>query len=93
MFFYSARSNMSGVLQGFFFFGYMLMVPHSRERMIAALQPCQPLSYLCVCTPSLMSMLPLSYQISYAFILMLGSVGFWVALKFVRYIYGSIKVD
>jgi len=54
MFFYSARSNMSGVLQGFFFFGYMLMVPHSRERMIAALQPCQPLSYLCVCTPLLM---------------------------------------
>jgi len=55
-FYYIYRSEMSGILQGAFFFGYMLMI-------------------------------------SYAFALMLGAVGFWMAQTFVRHIYRSIKID
>jgi len=32
-------------------------------------------------------------MISYAFALMLGSVSFWMAMKFVKHIYLSIHID
>ncbi|KAG6516170.1 hypothetical protein ZIOFF_026619 [Zingiber officinale] len=54
LFYYYARSDMSGFMQTSFFFGYMA----------------------CIC---------------YGFFLMLGMVGFRVALLFVRHIYRSIK--
>jgi len=56
VFYFFNRSDMSGVLQATFFFGYMLMI-------------------------------------SYAFSLMLGSVSFYMAMKFVRHIYLSIHID
>lgn len=56
IFFFFYRSDMSGLLQGAFFFGYMAMV-------------------------------------AYAFVLLLGGVGWFSASAFVRHIYGSIKVD
>mmetsp|Transcript_7080 Transcript_7080/g.11417 ORF Transcript_7080/g.11417 Transcript_7080/m.11417 type:complete len:596 (+) Transcript_7080:92-1879(+) len=55
-FYYYNRSDMNGVLQGSFYFGYMALV-------------------------------------SYAFALMLGAIGFTSSMRFVRYIYGVVKVD
>jgi len=55
-FYYYNRSEMSGMLQTSFFFGYMLMV-------------------------------------SYAFFMLLGTVGFFSALFFVRHIYKAIKAE
>ncbi|XP_054793919.1 transmembrane 9 superfamily member 2-like [Prosopis cineraria] len=56
LYYYYARSDMSGFLQISFFFGFTA----------------------CIC---------------YGFFLMLGTVGFFAALLFVRHIYGSIKCE
>lgn len=56
LYYYFARSDMSGFMQTSFFFGYMA----------------------CIC---------------YAIFLMLGTVGFFASLLFVRHIYGSIKCE
>lgn len=56
VYYFFAQSNMSGVLQTSFFFGYMV----------------------CVC---------------YGFFIMLGAVGFYSSLPFVRHIYGAIKCE
>jgi len=56
IFYYKYRSEMTGLLQASFFFGYMLMI-------------------------------------SYGFALMLGTVSYYMAQKFVKHIYLSIKID
>jgi hypothetical protein len=56
IYYYTHRSNMDGVLQLSYYFGYMTVV-------------------------------------SWAFILMLGFVGFYSAFEFVSYIYGNVKTD
>lgn len=56
VFFFAYRSEMTGLLQTCFFFGYMFMV-------------------------------------SYAFVLMLGAIGWFTASRFVWHIYASIKVN
>jgi len=55
-YFFNVKSDMTGLLQTSFFFGYMMLV-------------------------------------SYAFFLMLGAVGFFSALLFVKRIYGAIKCE
>lgn len=56
VYYYTHRSNMDGILQLSYYFGYMTVV-------------------------------------SWAFILMLGFVGFYSAFEFVSYIYGNVKTD
>lgn len=56
LFYYNYRSELSGTLQGSFFFGYTLIT-------------------------------------SYAFVLMLGSLGWWSSLTFIRHIYSRVKID
>ena len=33
------------------------------------------------------------FLISYGFFLLLGAIGYWTSVRFVRYIYSSIKMD
>jgi len=56
IFYFNYRSELSGFLQGCYFFGYSMIV-------------------------------------SYAFVLMLGAVGYWSTFVFVRHIYSQVKID
>jgi len=56
LFYFNYRSELSGFLQGSFFFGYSLLV-------------------------------------SYAFMLMLGAIGYWSTFAFIRHIYSRVKID
>jgi hypothetical protein len=56
VFFYNVKSDMNGIIQGSFYFGYMVIV-------------------------------------SYAFMLMLGFIGFYASFFFVDRIYREIKSD
>lgn len=73
------RSFFSGASTGLFIYGYAIHYYNFQSEMTGVLQACFFFGYTLV--------------ISYFFALLLGCVGFYVSHKFVRHIYGSIKVD
>lgn len=73
------RSFISASSTGFFIYGYSAYYYHYQSEMSGSLQAGFFFGY--------------TLLISYFFGLMLGSVGYFTAHNFVRYIYGSIKVD
>lgn len=73
------RSFFSGASTGLFVYGYAIHYYNFQSEMSGMLQACFFFGYTLV--------------ISYLFALLLGSVGFFVAHRFVRHIYASIKVD
>lgn len=73
------RSFLAGAATGFFILVYAVFFYCFRSHMTGALQLSFFFGYMAI--------------IAYAFALMLGSVSFFVSSHFVRYIYGSLKVD
>eukprot|EP01006_Ploeotia_vitrea_P022005 TRINITY_DN54419_c0_g1_i1.p1 TRINITY_DN54419_c0_g1~~TRINITY_DN54419_c0_g1_i1.p1 ORF type:complete len:615 (-),score=277.66 TRINITY_DN54419_c0_g1_i1:64-1860(-) len=73
------RSFLSGGSTGVFIYAYAAFFFLERSPMSGVLQGTFFFGYM--------------FMVAYAFFLMLGSVGYWMALRFVRKIYGSIKVD
>lgn len=73
------RSFLSGSSTGVFMYAYAWFYYSYRSEMSGSLQGVFFFGYM--------------LAVSYAFALMLGAVGYWMALKFVRHIYLTIKVD
>lgn len=73
------RSYLSGTSTGVFMYVYAVFYFYERSEMSGILQGAFFFGYV--------------LMISYAFSLMLGAVSFLVSSRFVRHIYGSIKVD
>lgn len=73
------RSFVAGASTGLFMYIYGFTYFVFRSEMTGTLQTCFFFGYL--------------FVISLAFALMLGTVGWWLSHRFVRYIYSSIKVD
>jgi hypothetical protein len=73
------NSFITGTSTGFFMFMYSLYYFNFRSEMSGTLQGAFFLGYMGL--------------ISFAFALLLGAVGFFCSLKFVKYIYLSIKID
>jgi len=73
------RAFFSGGSTGLFIYSYALFYYHYRSAMNGVLQATFFFGYM--------------LMVSYAFFLMLGAVGFFSALKFVRHIYSTIKSD
>lgn len=73
------RSFINGAATGFFMYAYAFFYFHYRSEMFGMLQTSMFFGYF--------------GMVAYAFSLMLGALSFFVAHKFVRHIYSSIKID
>jgi len=73
------RSFISGGAVGMFVFAYCFFYYHNHSEMSGFLQTSFFFGYMAI--------------VSFAFFLMLGFVGFYSALGFVRYIYARIKIE